>query len=305
MHAPLRGRAGHTVEAARPNVKSSTVNFVGCILALILALAGSSLTLAPACAAASAWVKNANSDSRLVAAPVDHAGPGKLTAGVEIRLGAGWKTYWKNPGDSGVPPSFDWSGSENLSHAEVLYPAPDKFDEAGGVAYGYEDEVVFPVLVTPKDASKPVALKLQLDYGLCKDLCIPAEAKLALTLTPSATADAATTALLDSALAAVPRPAAQGKLPAITKISAELDKAKPELVIDASFPPDSKRADLFVEAADDYVPPAKPEAGAEAGKRRFVVSFPERKLAEALKGKRLTFTLVGDDGARQSEWTME
>ncbi len=96
----------------------------------------------------------------------------------------GWKTYWKNPGDSGVPPSFDWAGSKNLKHAEVLYPAPHRFADANGTAIGYDDQVVFPVKLTPERVGEPIELKLAFAYGLCKDLCIPNDVSLGLTLEP-------------------------------------------------------------------------------------------------------------------------
>ena len=59
----------------------------------------------------------------------------------------------------------------------MLYPAPHRFADASGTAIGYEDEVVFPVKITPERQGEPVELKLDLDYGLCKTLCIPSQAK--------------------------------------------------------------------------------------------------------------------------------
>ena len=94
-------------------------------------------------------------------------------AGVQLRMEDGWKTYWRNPGDSGVPPTFDWSGSKNLKSVDVFYPVPHRFSDANGTAIGYDNEVVFPIRVTPKQADKPIQLSLTFDYGLCKDLCIP------------------------------------------------------------------------------------------------------------------------------------
>ena len=124
------------------------------------------------------------SKARLVSGTVGGAENGELLAGVQIRLEPGWKTYWRTPGDSGVPPSFDWSGSKNLKEAQVLYPAPHRFADAGGTAIGYEDEVVFPVKITPERPGEPVELKLNVAYGLCKTLCIPNQASLSLELPP-------------------------------------------------------------------------------------------------------------------------
>src|SRR5512136_615401 len=96
------------------------------LLALGLAL-GMSAGLALPCLAAAAtespWAKQTYSQVRLVSGTVQDQGG---LAGVQIRLNPGWHTYWRSPGDSGVPPEFDWSGSKNLKQAQVLYPAPHR-----------------------------------------------------------------------------------------------------------------------------------------------------------------------------------
>ena len=90
-------------------------------------------------------------------------GPANLLAGVQIELDPGFKTYWRNPGESGLPPAFDWAGSENLAKVEVLWPAPTRFEDASGVSYGYLDGVTFPIRVTAEDQRRPVRLALKLD----------------------------------------------------------------------------------------------------------------------------------------------
>ena len=113
-------------------------------------------------------------------------------AGVEIKLKEGWKTYWRYPGDSGVPPVLDFSKSQNVKAVTVLYPAPTRFpDGAGGNSIGYKGDVILPLHVVPQDAGKPVTLNLKLDYAVCEKLCVPAEAKLELLLTGAETANEA------------------------------------------------------------------------------------------------------------------
>src|SRR5262245_19051661 len=104
---------------------------------------------------ASAWAELPASRVRLVAGG---AGGGVYRVGVEIVMAEGWKTYWRTPGDAGVPPTFDWSGSGNLGAVTVFYPTPMRMEEAGGEVIGYKNAVVFPVDVKPQDASRPVAL---------------------------------------------------------------------------------------------------------------------------------------------------
>ena len=128
------------------------------------------------------WVPNAWSMPKSHEARLLAGSGGKATAALQITLQDGWKTYWKMPGDAGVPPQFDWSASSNVKAVEVLYPAPKRFQDAGGETIGYKHEVVFPLLVTPGDTAKPVRLALKLDYAVCKDVCMPARAELSLDL---------------------------------------------------------------------------------------------------------------------------
>src|SRR5215470_19177528 len=132
----------------------------------------------------SPWVSSTDSKVRLVSGAVELDGKPCLLGGVQLRMNGGWKTYWRNPGDSGVPPSFDFKGSKNLKQALLLYPAPHRIADANGTAIGYDDEVIFPVKITPERDGEPVDLKLAFEYGLCKDLCIPNEVSLALAVSP-------------------------------------------------------------------------------------------------------------------------
>jgi DsbC/DsbD-like thiol-disulfide interchange protein len=249
----------------------------------------------------SAWVTSADSKARLVSGTPDIDGKPTLIAGVQLRMNPGWKTYWRNPGDSGVPPSFDFRGSKNLKQAVLLYPAPHRIADANGTAIGYDDEVIFPVKITPERDGEPVELKLDFEYGLCKDLCIPNEVSLALALAPhQGRGDAV---LLENALALVPKEAAPGLLPAVENVTADLDAPKPTLAIDAVFPKGAREADLFINGEETYVPVPKPAAPLADGKQRFIVSFGSPAEAAALKGKTLTLTLVSDLGSTEAAWT--
>jgi DsbC/DsbD-like thiol-disulfide interchange protein len=252
----------------------------------------------------SPWVDQTNSKVRLVSGTVmKKDGTPEPFAGVQLRMAPGWKTYWRNPGDSGVPPSFDWSGSKNLKSAEVLYPAPHRFADANGTAIGYGDEVVFPVKITPERDGEPVELKLDFEYGLCKELCIPNDASLDLALpTDLGKGDAL---LLEATLARVPEPEQADALPKITHIAATLDGPAPALEIEATFPEGATGTDLFVENSEVFVPVPKALGPLTDGKQRFVVAFMSATEADAIKGKSLTFTLVSDEGSTTTAWTAE
>jgi DsbC/DsbD-like thiol-disulfide interchange protein len=241
--------------------------------ALLGAMVGLVLATAGVAGEASPWIQGHHSRARLVAGGAD--GAARLAA-IEIVLDPGFKTYWRSPGESGLPPAFDWAGSENLSAAEVLWPAPHRFEDAGGVAYGYKDRVLLPVRVSPSDSAKPLRLALKLDYGVCKDICIPAQASLALALRPGEVGSPAPE--IAAALARVPRPQALGAPGdlSILAIDPQTVDGKPALAVAVRAPPG---ADLFVEApAGWYVAAGRlqPLPAASGADGRFLVEIFER-----------------------------
>ncbi|MFO7477729.1 MAG: protein-disulfide reductase DsbD family protein [Methyloceanibacter sp.] len=254
-------------------------------------------------ASASHWVDSTNSKVRIVSGLVERDGKQAPMAGVQLRMNPQWKTYWKNPGDSGVPPAFDWSGSTNLKSAEVLYPAPHRFVEADGWAIGYVDEIVFPVKVTPEREGEPVELQLAFDFGLCKDLCIPNAVTLGLIVEPDTGKGDAR--LIESFLARVPKAAAPGVFPELSKVDVRLDGNAPELVIEAAFPPGATGTDLFIDAGEVFVPIPKALGPLEGDKQRFAVTFASAEEVSAIKGRPLSFVLVSDQGATETVWTAE
>jgi DsbC/DsbD-like thiol-disulfide interchange protein len=139
---------------------------------------------------ASTWVSGQKSSLRLIAADRISA-QGFYRAGLEIHLDPGALTYWRMPGGAGVPPIFSFEGSANAASIDVFYPAPTRIDEDGTEAFGYRDSVTFPIHVTPKDASRPVVLAVNLSYAVCLRLCLPSKAEVSLTLDPNQTASLA------------------------------------------------------------------------------------------------------------------
>ncbi len=109
---------------------------------------------------------------------------GTRYAGVRITLEPGWKTYWRSPEGNGIPPQFDWTGSQNLVNARIHWPEPLVFTNFGLRSIGYENQVIFPVEMTPKDPNAPIDVRLGLFYGVCEAVCIPAEAGISAAFAP-------------------------------------------------------------------------------------------------------------------------
>ena len=255
----------------------------------------------------SPWTQVHTTRVRLVAGAAAAKQTGSYVAGIEIMLAEGWKTYWRNPGDAGVPPVFDWSGSSNVASMKVLYPAPSRLKEPAAETIGYMGAVLFPVEVTSQDAKKPVELKLLLEFGICREICIPAQSTLALEIPPKTLASAPPSAII-AALFRVPRSQAEHRPgdPELKSLTASLDGPEPRLEFGVRFARGDKSGDLFIEAPDGiYVPLPKRLPDAADGTARFEVDLARSGIAPDLKGKTLTLTLVSADGASETQRVVE
>lgn len=131
---------------------------------------------------------------------------GTRMAAVSLVLAPGWKTYWRAPGEAGIPPSFDWSGSQNLGSVTIHWPRPEVFEVNGLHSIGYHDRLVLPVEITPRDPAQPVLLQGSMMLGVCSDICVPATVALSGDLAGEGAPDAA----ISAALRARPLGAAAG-----------------------------------------------------------------------------------------------
>jgi DsbC/DsbD-like thiol-disulfide interchange protein len=272
--------------------------------ALILACASQG---AIALALESPWLDGYKSRTRLSAGVTEAGDRSRLHAFVEIELPAGWKTYWRSPGDAGgLPPTFDWSKSSNLASATVLFPAPKLMTDKAGNTFGYKDSVVFPVEIRPENADEAISLALTLQFGICKDICVPAEAELSLEIPPKVGASAPAAGL--EALEHVPRGDGERRSgdPALKRAVARLDGAKPQLTLEASFAGDPAGAVIFLEAPDGLYLPlptlAKDNGG---GVLTFEADLSRDVDLAALRGKTITATLVSPSGASVSSFKIE
>jgi DsbC/DsbD-like thiol-disulfide interchange protein len=217
-------------------------------------------------------------------------------AGVEITLDPGFKTYWRNPGDSGLPPRFDWSGSENVASTEIRWPAPKRHVDAAGVAYVYGKQAVIPILVKPKDPAKPIRLVLALEYGVCNDICIPAHADLTLDLTGAGPERSA----IEASLAKVPLLQPVGAQADLSVLSiTPLNGDKPAFAVMIRAPSGTKPA-LFPEGPENWFLSASHPADGE----RFTVTV-EEKPKDASGPAPLRLTLVAGDKAIETEVSLD
>jgi DsbC/DsbD-like thiol-disulfide interchange protein len=226
------------------------------------------------------WAQGAKSRARIIA-------DGRGLAGFEIRLAPGAITYWRNPGDAGLPPGFDFSGSENVAKVAPLFPAPKRITEAdGGEAFGYDGDVILPLRVQPVDPAKPVTIKLKADFAVCEKVCLPAKATLELAL-PTA-ADSPYRGAIDAALASVPRVVSPNDFGALDAVGAD------SWLLCAPHE-DGPPRDLFVEPPEGWWIKVAPVASV-SGQDCFKLTVGD-KPKDATLPVPLRLTLTGGAGA--------
>ncbi len=261
---------------------------------IVLAFAASALTWSLPTEAsaqdASPWLNDGHSAVRLLAGSRSGA---VLLGGIAFQLQPGWKTYWRTPGDSGVPPRFDFSKSDNVEAVTILWPAPAKFpDGAGGNSLGYQKHVVLPLRIVVKNPDRPVTLRALINYAVCEKLCIPVEASAELAFTSVAsTEDSALFAALDT----VPKPAQIGDPNPLT-IRDVKREGKLGVLVDVAAP-DTGEVNLFAEGPtpDWSLPVPKLLKQGPAGVKRFAFDLDGLPPGANPEGAALKLTLVGSE----------
>ena len=206
-------------------------------------------------------------------------------AGLHIMLQPGWKTYWRNPGEGGIPPSIDLTG-ENLASSAIAAPLPSRIVDESGEAIGYHGEVVFLLKLTPQDPALPVSASLKSFFGVCAKICTPAKFSGELNFKP-ASAPSPQAQLLEQWAALVPR----------KKSFLETASVKDgELVLDLALPVD----DIFIEGPDRFYF-RKPDLARQHGKAFIKIDglktdqdlkSAQLRLTAAMQGKGIEQTII-------------
>lgn len=250
-------------------------------------LLGMALTAPNAIAASSDWFKMEGASIRLVTTGLPDA-EGRFKGVLEIRLERGWKTYWRDPGASGVPPELDASANPNLSVAKLDFPAPERHDEGDFQWAGYSYPVALPITFGLKDASGPAELDVNVFLGICETICVPVQAQFTVdpVRDPGNDADKMT---VDMAFEAIP-PTATPDFG--VKVADTTDDSG--VVLEAVFPGDPETAELFIAGEDGYAF-STPVRAERDGKTVFTADV--TRPDSPPEGPGLHYTLVTDAGS--------
>ena len=276
----MNPRSRQVIAAARKADQIWTMRYRLAIPMLLLATLAS-----PAHSASSQWLEAQGARVRLVTSGLPDQ-DGTLTGVLEIALAPGWKTYWRDPGEVGVPPNLDIDASSNIAGARLSFPAPQRIADGHATWAGYKTSVALPVRLTLKEPADPISANVFL--GVCEAICIPVQGELVVDPAhdPENTEDAA---IIAAALAHLPEPEQPG-------FGAKIVETTPErIVVEASFPGDPAAADFFLAGEDGYAF-GTPERLHDTGKSLFSVALLDRP-AERPAGAGLAYTLVTAAGA--------
>ncbi|WP_138465101.1 protein-disulfide reductase DsbD domain-containing protein [Poseidonocella sp. HB161398] len=215
---------------------------------------------------------------------------GTVVAGLRIRVAEGWRTYWRSPGDVGVPPRFDWSGSDNLKAVRLHWPRPEIFDSYGQRTLGYSGEVVLPVELVPADPARPVTIAGQAELGLCRDICVAVNESYA-------EARESEPEVIRKAFAAQPDPAR------IKKASCEVAPIRDGLRVTASLAlaPQGGSEVAVMELPGGEVWVSEPKVSRQ-GDRLIATAdlVPPEAAPFALDRSKLRITVLGQNGAAET-----
>jgi suppressor for copper-sensitivity B len=273
-------------------------------LALIL---GAALVLSGASAAQAVtgpWVASEYVSARLMSATTATGDLASVPLGIEVKLDDGWKTYWRSPGDAGLPPVLDWAGSANFATATLLYPKPERLTLLGIQTFGYKHDVIFPVDVKPAKPGDALALKLKLDILVCAKLCIPKTFALALTVPAGPAMPDAEAQTLAKARAAVPGGERTVGL-ALESVEEVSDKGVPALEVKATAEEAFRTPDVIAEV-DPAVALGQPRVTLDGDGRgaTFVVPLTQKlPVGAKLAGRKVVLTLIDGDRALETPVT--
>lgn len=245
-------------------------------------------------AASSDWAVNEGGRMRLILLPADPAGTREGALVIEPQ--PGWVTYWKEPGDVGIPPSLTPAPGASYAVSRIDFPPPKLLDAGGMRDVGYDQPVVLPLTLSGSAGDDPVTLSAFI--GVCRNICIPFQAELTVASSAGETEIEAEKALITTARAALPEAPSPG-------FSAQHHMLQPDLKrldVTLSLPPSSVPPRFFLTGPSGYVFVEGTFSTAADG--QTLLSVPIRKLPKKYTPSGKQWGLLVMSGDRAMETTL-
>lgn len=254
-----------------------------------------SLLVAPAWAANSPWFETEGAKLRLISQP---SADGKtIDAGLEVKLEKGWKTYWRSPGASGLPPQLDFGASKNIAKSHMHFPVPITFGEGHNLSVGYDQSVTFPIQIEPLFTNRPVQIAVEGLIGICAEVCIPVRFNLAVNEDGKGISTRDVASSLNRARSSL------AKEPSDDFHINKLIYAGNHLEIIATVPEETRSSTILIEGpASWYLTPANAQSinGTIA---RFQVGLQDLPKGADPMSTELKLTLISDGAAVEADMT--
>lgn len=249
------------------------------------------------------WRLTDMSQTRLISARTGTGDNPELLLGLQIKLDKGWKTYWRSPGDAGLPPRFSWSESDNIESVEILWPKPRAFDSYGFLTWGYQQEVVFPIRVTLKDPQRGLNTKLQAFYGICAEVCVPVNQVFSIDIPAGPVRASAEASIIDQFQARVPSPLAGNTAVEYMSFYSIADN---KLIVEIKSRDGFLKPSLILEGAEgDFFDVTAVELSSDNKVAKFSVTASLVDDKAPLKGQKITGTILDNSLAVEGHVTVE
>lgn len=185
---------------------------------------------------------------------------GNLIVGFHFSLAPGWKTYWRAPGDGGIPPLFGWSGSDNVEGVRFHWPLPEVFDLSGLRSVGYSDGFVLPVEIQRVSAGQDTHLSGRVEIGVCETVCVPVELHFDASVAPAGERHPAIVAAL------IDRPMTEAEA-GVASVRCEIAPTDRGVAITATLglPAIGPNEEVVIEAGDPLIWVSEPETRRSGG----------------------------------------
>ena len=269
-----------------------------CVSFLLMGVGGF-LNIPTASALTSPWVEAYGGKFRLVSTGETTPDGAKL-AGLEFDLEPGWKTYWRYPGEAGIPPKLDFSGSTGLRDLEVLYPAPKRFHDGYSDSIVYNDHVILPIKIWPESDRAVVNLDLSLFVGFCEQVCVPVDGSVQLVIPAAAIRNRAVIEAVELAMNDLPTKADVASL-FVESLTPVVHSEHPYADVVVSAQDQIKSIDLFAEGPGTQYIPVPKLVAINGGKATFRLDLGRLQEGPA----QIRLTIVNGDTAIEREITID